>query len=111
MHSTELFLRQEADTAREAIREDRRARDRNTEDRRKESMKEARREINIYLSQGMDRNIAINFVLDSDNKIPILYKREVRKEFRYGCHTICSIIEELSGIKCQNSLDLVVEAV
>jgi hypothetical protein len=96
MHSTELFLRKEADTARE--------------ERRKENMSEARREINIYLAQGMDRNIAVNFVLDN-NKIPILLKKEVRQFFRYGCHTICSSAAVLSDIKRENTLDLMLEAI
>lgn len=100
MHQTELFMRQQADTAREQIKIE----------RRKDNMKEARREINIYLSQGMDRNVAVNFVLD-DSKIPILLKKEVRKFFQYGCHTICSMAEGLSDINHQNSLDLVVEAI
>ncbi len=111
MHPTELHMRQQADTAREQIKLDRRSKDRDTQDRRQENMKEARREINIYLAQGMDRNIAINFVLDNDNKIPILIKKQVRQEFRYGCHTIYSIAEALSDINSQNSLDLVVEAI
>ncbi len=96
MHPTELFMRQQADTARE--------------ERRKESMSEARREINIYLAQGMDRNIAVNFVLDG-NKIPILLKKEVRQFFRYGCHTICSMAEVHYDIKRENSSDLVLEAI
>lgn len=100
MHPTELFLRKEADTARECQKAE----------RRKESMKEARREINIYLMQGMDRNIAVNFVLD-DNKIPILLKKEVRKFFRYGCHTICSMEQVLSDIKRENSSNLILEAI
>ena len=101
MHPTELHMRQQADTAREAIKSE----------RRKESMKDARREINIYLAQGMDRNVAINFVLDTDNKISIVDKKEVRKYFRYGCHTIYSMAEELSVLNSQNNLDLVVETI
>ncbi len=96
MHSTELFMRQQADTARQ--------------ERRKENMGEARREINIYLEQGMERTVAVNFVLDN-NKIPILLKKEVRQFFRYGCHTICSMAEALSDINSQNSSNLVLEAI
>jgi hypothetical protein len=96
MHPTELFLRKEADTARE--------------ERRKESMSEARREINIYLAQGMERNVAVNFVLDN-NKIPILYKKEVRQFFRYGCHAICSMAGVHYDIKQENSSNLVLEAI
>jgi hypothetical protein len=96
MHSTELFLRQQADTARE--------------ERRKENMSEARREINIYLEQGMDRNIAVNFVLD-DNKIPILLKKEVRQFFRYGCYTICCMAGVHYDINRENSSNLILEAI
>ncbi len=78
MHSTELFMRQQADTARECIKEE----------RRKEAMREARQEIDIYMSQGMARHIAVNSVLD-EHKIPIMIKKSVRQYFRYGCHTIC----------------------
>lgn len=96
MHPTELFMRQQADTARE--------------EHRKESMREARKEINIYLAQGMDRNIAVNFVLDN-NKIPILLKKEVRKPFRYGCHTICCMTGVHYDIKRENSSNLILEAI
>ena len=75
MHPTELHMRQVADTAR-------------THNRRKENMSEARQEIDIYISQGMNRNVAVNFVLNG-NQYPIMIKKEVRQIFRYGCHTIC----------------------
>lgn len=110
MHSTELFMRQQADTAREEIQAERRKTKRNTEDRRSENMSEARREINIYLAQGMDRNIAVNFVLD-DKKISIVDRKEVRKFFKYGCHTICSMVQELHDINHENSSNLVLEAI
>ncbi len=100
MHKTELLLRQEADTAREQIQIE----------HRKESMKEARREINIYLEQGMERTIAVNFVLDT-GKISIIDRKEVRQFFNYGCHTICSMNQTLSDINNQNSSDLILEAI
>jgi hypothetical protein len=80
------------------------------EDRRREDMRAAREEINLHLSQGMDRNIAVNFVL-SGNKIAIADKKEVRKSFKYGCYTISSIAQDLHDINRENSSNLVLEAV
>jgi hypothetical protein len=94
-------MRQQADTAREQQKIE----------RRQDNMKEARTQINIYLSQGMDRNYAVNAVLDSGNKMSITDKKKTRKAFQYGCHTIYSMAEGLSDINSQNSLDLVVEAI
>ncbi len=96
MYNTELKMRQEADTAREQIRIERR--------------KEARREINIYLERGMERTIAVNSVLGT-GKISIIDRKEVRKFFNYGCHTICSMNQTLLDIKNQNSSDLILEAI
>lgn len=100
MNSMELYIRQQADTAREEIRAE----------RRKDNMSEARREINIYLAGGMDRNIAVNFVL-GEIKIDIADKKEVRKFFKYGCHTICSMNETLHDINWENSSNLLLEAI
>lgn len=100
MNPAELCMRQQADTAREQIRTE----------KRKDNMRESRREINIYLEQGMDRNIAVNFVLD-ENKISIMDKKEVRKFFKYGCYTICSMAGLLPDINRVNSSNLVLEAI
>ncbi len=100
MHCMELLMRQNADTAREQAKLE----------RRKDNMKHARKEISVYLSQGMDRNIAINFVLDTE-KYSILVRKEVRREFEYGCHTIYSMNHALSGINGQNSSDFVLEEI
>lgn len=99
MHPIELMLRKEADTAREQIKLE----------RRNEANKDARHQINVLISIGLDRNEAVNFALDNTN-IPIIEKKAVRQAFHYGCHTICSMVEELSDIDSQNSLDLVLEA-
>ncbi len=98
MHPMELFMRQNADTAREALREE----------RRKTENKSVRHQINVLILMGLDKNEAVNFTLDN-RIIPIIEKKQIRKAFHYGCHTICSMVEELSDINSQNSLDLVVE--
>ena len=92
MNLTELFLRQQADTAREKQKIE----------RRQDNMKEARHEINIYISQGMDREIAVNFVLN-DSGIAIVDKKEIRKSLRYGCYTIYSTLGSLSDINSENT--------
>lgn len=99
MKNIELVLRKEADTAREQIKLE----------RRKEANKDARHQINILISIGLDRTEAVNFALDNRN-IPIIEKKEIRKIFNYGCHTICGMAEELSGINRQNSPELILEA-
>ncbi len=92
MHHIELFLRQPADIAREQQKIERRT----------DIMKEARREINIYISQGMSREIAVNFVLD-DSGIAIVDKKEIRKSLRYGCYTIYSMLDARPGINSENT--------
>jgi hypothetical protein len=109
MHSTELFFRKEADRAREQIREFRNEQ-RGREERRQEDKSEARREINFYIDQGMERNIAVNFVLD-EKKISIQDRKEVRKFFKYGCYTISCMVGLLPDIYSQNSSNLVLEAI
>jgi hypothetical protein len=100
MKKIELVLRKEADTAREQQKIE----------RRQDNMKEARREINIYISQGMNREIAVNFILN-DVEIAIVDKKEIRKSLRYGCYTIHSINEFLSGINSENNSQILVEAI
>lgn len=100
MKSIELFLRQQADTAREQQKIE----------RRQDNMKEARREISIYMSQGMNREIAVNFILN-DVKIAIVDKKEIRKSLRYGCHTIYSINDSLSGINRENNPQILIETI
>ena len=92
MHHIELFLRQQADIAREEQKIERRT----------NNMKEARREINIYIAQGMDRGIAVNFVLN-DSGIAIVDKKEIRKSLRYGCYTIYSMLDAHPGINSENT--------
>ncbi len=100
MKPIELMLRKEADTAREQIKLE----------RRKEENKETRQQITILISTGLDRIEAVNFALH-DTNIPIIEKKSIRKAFNYGCHTICSMVEGLSDIHSQNSLDLVLEGI
>jgi hypothetical protein len=100
MRPIELFLRQQADTAREQQKIE----------RRQDNIKEARREISIYISQGMDREIAVNFVLN-DIEISIVDKKEIRKSLRYGCNTIYSMIESISGINMQNNSQILIETI
>ncbi|MCP4989377.1 MAG: hypothetical protein GY928_25960 [Colwellia sp.] len=88
MHSTELFLRKEADTARQ-------------HNRRKVNMRGARKEIDIYISQGMEHNKAVNFVL-GDDQISIMDKREIRQFFRYGCHAVCHLTGTLPLFHFEN---------
>lgn len=98
MNPIELMLRKEADTARKQIRLE----------RRNEANKNARHQINLLISIGLDRIEAVNFALNNWD-IPIIEKKSIRKSFNYGCHTICSMAEELSVIDSQNTLDLVLE--
>jgi len=97
MHSTELFLRKQADTARQ-------------EDRRKSNMAGARREIDIYISQGMERDTAVNFVL-GDSVIGIVDKREIRQFFRYGCHIVCHITGTLPLFDYEKNISFSLDAV
>ncbi len=100
MHPTELHMRQNADTLREQIRIE----------RRKEANKDVRHQINVLILIGLDKNEAVNLALDN-RIIPITEKKQVRKAFNYGCHTICNMAEELSDINRQNSSELVLEAI
>ncbi len=100
MRYMELLMRQNADTAREALREE----------RRKAENKSIRNQINVLILIGLDRNEAVNFALDK-KIIPIIEKKEIRKAFHYGCHAICSMAEELSDIKHRNSSELVLEGI
>ncbi len=100
MNSIELLLRQEADIAREQQKIE----------CRQDNMKKARREIDIYISQGMNREIAVNFILN-DVEILIGDKKEIRKSLRYGCHTIYSINEFLSGINRENNPQILIETI
>ncbi len=92
MRKIELMLRKEADTAREQIRSE----------RRKQANAEARHAIDKMIVCGVDRIIAVNFALH-ERVIDIVDRKDIRRSFEYGCHTICSMLETLYVIPHENS--------